>query len=81
MSIFQEAAHMDGIWHARNGRCQSQYVMSTHEYQIYIVQQNQIPIHRKTAERTAAVENLNKQLAGLSDNPEASFRALQGTTS
>jgi hypothetical protein len=43
-----------------NGRSQSQHVTSTHECQIYIVQQNQLPIHRTTIERPAAVENLKK---------------------
>jgi hypothetical protein len=43
-----------------SGRSPSQHVTSTHECQIYIVRQNQMPIHRKTTERPAAVENLNK---------------------
>jgi hypothetical protein len=43
-----------------SGRSQSQHVTSTHECQIDIVQQNQLPIHRTTIERPAAVENLKK---------------------
>jgi hypothetical protein len=43
-----------------SGRSQSQHVRSTHECQIYIIQQNQLPIHRTTIERPAAVENLKK---------------------
>jgi hypothetical protein len=55
-----KSAHMDGVWNPRSGRSQSQHVTSTHECQIYIVQQNQIPIHRKTTERPAAVKNHKK---------------------
>jgi hypothetical protein len=43
-----------------SGRSQSQHATSTHDCQIYIVQQNQLPIHRTTIERPAAVENLKK---------------------
>jgi hypothetical protein len=35
---YSKSAHLDGVWHPRSGRSQSQHVTSTHEWQISIVQ-------------------------------------------
>jgi hypothetical protein len=85
---YSKSAHMDGLWHSRSGRSQSQHRTSTHECRIYyrranrwdIVQQNQMPIHRKTPDRLAALENPKKHRKPRSNAQKPADGRKESTT-